>query len=135
MIGGLVVVHHALVAAHRGGQQILLLIPAADHHFMTGHVVAGEIDLEPCVGGVGRIGKAVDHFLQRLHRFLGALLVALHVGDLLIITERAQVIDIGNVAMRWMQLDEMIQCADGIGVFVLLILSIARHQLRVHRPG
>ena len=114
---------------------MLALIPAADHHLMSGQMVAGKVDLEAGVGGIGRIGEAVDHFLQCLHRLFGALLIALHVGDLLVIAEGAQVIGIGDVAMRRMQLDEMVQRADRVRVFILLILGIARHQLRVHRPG
>jgi hypothetical protein len=37
--------------------------------------------------------------------------------------------------MRRMQLDEAVQRADRLGVFVLQILGVALHQLRVHRPG
>ena len=100
VVGGLVVVHHALEPADRRLVQMLALVPAADLHFLAGEVVAAEIDLQARVAGVGAVGKAVHHFLQRVHRQLGAALVALDVGDLLVVAERAQIIGIGDIAMR-----------------------------------
>ena len=63
------------------------------------------------------------------------LLIALDVGDLLVIGERAQVVGVSDVAMRRMQLDEAVQRANRIGVMILQILCVALHQLGIHRPG
>ncbi len=112
VVGGLEIVHHALEAADRGGVQMLLLVPAADVHLLAGQMVAREVDLQPRIAAIGAVGEAVDHLLQRGHRVLRALLVARDVGDLLVIAQRPQVIGIGDVAARRVQLDEAVQRAD-----------------------
>ena len=118
VVGGLVILDHALEPADRRAVQLLALVEAADIHLLAGQMVAAEVDLQPRVAGIGGVGEAVHHVLQRGHGLFGAALVALRVGDLLVVAERAQVIGIGDVAMRRMQLDEAVQRADRLGVAV-----------------
>ena len=114
---------------------MLALIPAADLHLLAGQVIAAQVDLQPRVAGIGAVGEAVHHLLQRVHRLIGAPLVALDIGDLFIIAERSQIVRVGHVAMRGMQLDEAVQRADRIGVVVLQVLRVALHELGIHRPA
>ena len=135
LVGGLVVVHHALEPADRGGVHFLTFVPAADFHLTAGNMVAAQVDLQPRVAGIGGAGEAVHHLLQRRHRLLRALLVARDVDDLLVIAERAQVVGIADVATRRMQLDVVVQRGQRLGVVVLQVLTVARHELGVRRPG
>ena len=135
MVGGLEVVHHTLETADRGLIKMLLFVEAADLHLFACKMVEAQVDLQACVARIGAVGEAVYHFAQRVHRLLGAPLVALNVGDLLVIAEGTQIVGIGHVAMCRMQLDKTVQRADGVSVLVLQVLGVALHQRGVHRPG
>ena len=66
---------------------------------------------------------------------LGGALVALHVLDLLVVAECAQVIGIGDVATGRMKLNVAVQRADGLRVMVLQVLCVALHELGFCCPG
>ena len=73
------------------------------------------------------IWEAADDFLKRCDGDGSLALVALRIGDLFILGQRAQVIGISNIAMRRVQLNEAIKRANGFGVTVTQIFAIGGH--------
>ena len=69
-----------LEAVDGGEERSAALIEAADRHLLAGEVIAGQVDLQARIAGVGRAGKAGDDFLQRIERLACQRLIALHVG-------------------------------------------------------
>jgi hypothetical protein len=62
-------------------------IVAADHHFLSSQMVVTKVDLEASIPRVLAVGVAVDQLLEDLLRLLRHLLVAVNIGDLLIVAE------------------------------------------------
>ena len=81
------------------------------------------------VAGIGRVREAVDHLLQGGQRLLGRLLVAAHILDLLVVAERLQIIGVGGVLVAGMQIDEMVERADGLVVAIAAVIGIGIHDL------
>src|SRR5471032_1781232 len=104
----LVALDHHAVAVDRADVLLLLLIVAADVHLLAGEMVDGEFDLEARVARIWRVGEALDDLGQRIERLLRNALVAADVGDLLVETERLQVVGVRDILVAGMELDEAV---------------------------
>ena len=135
MARGLIFLDHAAEAVD--GREILqpVLVPAPDLHILAGEMVAGEIDLEGGVAGIGRVREAVDHLLQGGQRLLRRLLVAAHILDLLVVAQRLQIIGVGGVLVAGMQIEEMVDGADGLVIAIAAVIGIGIHDLGLGRDG
>ncbi len=99
-VGGRLVIVDDLAEAHGSRDPLAAaLVEAADLHLLAGKVIVDQIDLEARVGGIARRGITANQLAQRVVRLQRDLLVARHVADLLIITERDEIISIRRVAI------------------------------------
>ncbi len=121
-------------AQRRGNPLAAALVEAADFHFLARQMIADEIDLQPRIDRIARVGVAADQFAQRVERLLRDLLIARHVGDLLVITERNQIIGVRRVLIARMDRQEALRPVDRFLVIVAQIIAECRHQLRTPRP-
>ena len=64
MAGGVELVDHGAKPDNRRQIQALALIETPDLHFLAGEVIAGQIDLQPGIGGIIGVGIAADQFAQ-----------------------------------------------------------------------
>ena len=79
---GLVLRDHGLEAVDGAGVVAPIEIPAADHHFLAGELVARDLDLLFGALGILGIGIFAHHLVERGQRAFGPALVAGDVGDL-----------------------------------------------------
>ena len=135
VVGGLVIVHHALEPADRRGVQVLPLVPAADLHLLcrrdgrgTGRSSAARRGHRRCRESGSPPPAAPSSPPACPSGRAGCRRSA-----------RSSRAPAGNrhrhVAMRRMQLDVAVQRGQRLGVVVLQVLRVRRHQLRVRRPG
>lgn len=115
--------HDALITSKSGFVIMLLLVVSPDEHFLAGQMVTAEIDLELGVTCISRLRETGHHFLERVEGFDGSLLVALDLGNLLIIAERTQIIGIGSVRAGRMQKKITFELLDGKCILALQVVA------------
>src|SRR3546814_18743697 len=81
---------------------------AADLHLLSGKVVVRQVELEGRVAREGRPREAPRYLAQRFEGQPGHALVAVNVGDLLVVAQRLQVIGVGDVTVSRVQLAEAV---------------------------
>jgi len=98
-------------------------------------VIVDQVDLEPRVGGIARVGIAPHHFVHRIERKPGDLLVAADVADLLVIAQADQVIGIGGIAVAGVDRQEPLRRLGRLGVIPRDVIGEGAHQLGTAGPG
>ena len=130
----LVLGDHHLEAVDRRDVFAPLLIVARGVHFLAGELVARHLELALGRRGVFGVGIFAHHLVERLHRALGALLVARDVGDLVEIGRADQVLRIGGVRAARMQGHVALRRRDRVVVLGALVVRVGRHDQRLARP-
>ena len=86
------------------------------------------------VGDVFGFRIAVDELLQGQQRLQGALLVARHVGDLVVVRHRHDVLRVRRVRGGRVQLQIALRGVDGVLVVLALEMGIGGHEQGFARP-
>ena len=80
MAGGLIFLDDVAEPVDGGDVLAAGLIITADLHFLSGEVIAGQVDLEGGGTGINAVGKATDDVFQGFEGQLGHPLVADDIG-------------------------------------------------------
>ena len=104
----LVVLNYLPKPVDAGQVFALPLIEPADGHVLAGDMVAREIDFQRRIAGIAAIGKTPHDLLQRLQRQSRHFLVPANVRYLFVITDRPQIMGVGDIAIAGVKLNETV---------------------------
>ena len=97
-------------------------------------MIVSQLQLKRRVFGIFGVREAGNDLTQRLQSQPGVFLILFNAGNLLVITERFQIIGIGNVLVAGVKFDEAVQTENGVVIFLVLVIGISAHDFGLGRP-